>query len=60
MKVGILDLKLFVDHGLTGEDLPCHDDRLRDNLCNTIRLFNMSLLLFRNIRKNHLEPFSKS
>ena len=60
MMVGTPDLELFGDRGLTGEDLPCHDDRLRDNLCNTIRLFSKSLPRLRSTRKNRPGPFSKS
>lgn len=59
MRDDILDRELFADHGLAEEDRPYHDDQLRDNLYNTIHLFNKSLLRFRNIHKNHLEPFSK-
>ena len=60
MKDDILDRELFANHGLVEVNLPCHDDRLRDNLCNTIRLFSKSLPRLRNIRKNRLGPFSKS
>lgn len=60
MRDGILNLKLFADLGLVEEDLPCHDDRLKDNPYNTKHLFDKSPLQLRNIRKNLLEPSSKS
>jgi hypothetical protein len=59
-KDGIPDPLLFEDLGLAGVDLPYHDDRSRDNLCNTKHLFDMFLPRLRNIRKNHLMLFSKS